>query len=178
MAMVNMNVIEIIREVYDDLLNNVILKNVPKDCPNIDEIKTNYLAYLLETYRSHKPGFSKEELKDFIISQQKELWDDALIYDIYRKFVKDFYYDRLVKLSESSFRLADISRECDLTINKEKRDQLLFGFTEYSKRVKPCFTEYAKEFAEEGYKDAMYASGDRGEISERLKVTIEMEKDH
>ena len=50
MAMVNMEILDIIKDIYDELLNTVILKNVPKDCPNIDEIKDNYLEYLFETY--------------------------------------------------------------------------------------------------------------------------------
>ena len=37
------------------------------------------------------------------------------------------------------------------------------------------FREYADEFALEGYKDIMYASGDRNEISERLRITMEQE---
>ncbi len=175
MAMVNMDILDIIHEIYEDLVNNVILKNVPKDCPNITDIRSNYLFYLVETYKSHKPTGDREAIKDFIISQQKELWSDELVYNIYRNFVYDVNYDRLVKLSEKCFTLADIARQCDITISKEKRDRILSGFTRYVKKVKPCFREYANDFATEGYKDTMYASGDRKEVSDRLKETIDME---
>ncbi len=178
MAMINMDVLGIIVDIFDDLFKSVILKNIPDDCPNIDEIKVNYLEYLIDNYKSHKPTGSNDEIKDFIIVQQKELWADALPYNIYRAFVKDDYYDRIVNLSTLSFRLAHLSHLYDhLTISKEKRDKALWGFTEFSKHVKPCFSTFANDLATEGYKDIMYASGDRTELSERLKETIEMEKD-
>ncbi len=177
MAMINMEILHIIMEIYEELLNTVILKNIPKDCPNIDEIKDNYLGYLFENYKSRKPTEDKESVKIFIISQQKELWADEDPYNILRSFVYDENYDRLVHLSTLSFRLAHISHEYDeLILSKEKRDKALWGITEYTKRVKPCFKDVANEIATEGYKDIMYASGDRKEISERLKETIEMEK--
>lgn len=177
MAMINMEILDIIMDIFDDLLDNIILKNIPKDFPYIEEIKDNYLGYLIDTYRSHKPTHDKESVKEYIISQQKELWADEEVYNIYRNFVYDEYYERLIHLSTLSFRLAHISHQYDeLTISKEKRDKALYGFTEYVKRVKPCFRDVANEIATEGYKDIMYASGDRKEVSERLKETIEMEK--
>ena len=89
MAMVNLEIIDIIREIYEELANNVLLKNIPKDCPNIDEIKANYLFYLLETYKSHKPiDGNRESVKEYIISQQKELWDDEVVYNIYRNRIE------------------------------------------------------------------------------------------
>ena len=177
MAMVNMEILDIIMEIFDELLNTIILKNIPKDSPNIEEIKDNYLSYLIDTYRSHKPTNDRESVKEYIISHQKELWADEEVYNIYRNFVYDENYERLIHLSTLSFRLAHLSHLYDeLTISKEKRDKALLGFTEYVKRVKPCFRNVANEIATEGYKDIMYASGDRKEVSERLKETINMEK--
>ena len=176
MAMINMDVIGIIYSIYEDLLEKVLLTNIPKDCPNLNEIKGNYLKYLINTYQSLRPTITKQEVIDLITSQQKELWADALPYDKYRKFVQDKCFDSLVKISTLSFRLADISRIYPIMqISKEKRDNALKGLEESSKHVKPCFREYADEFALEGYKDIMYASGDRQEISERLRITIEQE---
>ena len=65
MAMINMEILHIIMEIYEELLNTVILKNIPKDCPNIEEIKDNYLGYLFENYKSHKPTEDKESVKSF-----------------------------------------------------------------------------------------------------------------
>ena len=45
--MVNLDIFEIIHEVYEDLLHEVILKNIPKDCPDIREIRINYLIYII-----------------------------------------------------------------------------------------------------------------------------------
>lgn len=178
MAMVNMDVMGIIYSVYDDLLENVLLTNIPKDCPNLNEIKVNYLKYLINTYKSINPTRTRQEVIDLITSQQTELWADALPYDKYRKFVQDKCFDSLVKISTLSFRLADISRIYPIMqISKEKRDNALKGLEESSKHVKPCFREYADDFALEGYKDIMYASGDRQEISERLRITMEQDNE-
>lgn len=178
MAMINMDVVGIIYDIYDYLLDNVLLTNIPKDCPNINEIKGNYLKYLIRTYQSLGPTRTKQEVKDLIISQQKELWVDELPYNKYRKFVQDKCFDSLVKISTLSFRLADISRiNPFMKISKEKRDNALKGLEESSKHVKPCFREYADDFALEGYKDIMYASGDRQEISERLRIAMEQDNE-
>ena len=177
MAMVNMDIVGLIMDIYDDLFKTVILSKLPEDCPHTDEISANYLDYLVHTYRSHKPTDDKESVKEYIINQQKELWADEDLYNIYRNFVYDENYDRLVRLSTMSFRLAHMSHLYDrLSLSKDKRDQILSGFTDITKKVKPCFRTVANDLATEGYKDIMYASGDHNEMSERLKETIEMEK--
>ena len=118
MAMINMDVIGIIYSIYEDLLEKVLLTNIPKDCPNLNEIKGNYLKYLINTYQSLRPTITKQEVIDLITSQQKELWADALPYDKYRKFVQDKCFDSLVKM------LREIEGKLNLLVDEFVRETL------------------------------------------------------
>ena len=169
--------INIIDDIYSKLLNTVILKDIPREDPFRAEISVNYWQYLYERYkRLNITSENMDEIKSFIVSEQQEIWLDAMPYNIYRKFVVDHNYDHLVKTSNLSFRLAHIAHEQNLFISRLKRDEIIRVLTERSKRVKNCFVPYANDLATEGYKDVMYASGDKGDVSERLKQTIEDEK--
>ena len=178
--MYNDDVIKIIMVAYDFLIQNVILKKVPQNCPNITEIKEKYLEYLIDEYQLDYPrgqSSNKEKFIMRIITKETKLWADASLYKIYHKFVDDLLFEQLTKYSYLSFNDAYAAHmEDKIVIDKEERNRRLYIFTKAVRAVKPCFRQYANYFATEAYKDIMYASGDREEISDRLKKVIDNEK--
>ena len=99
---------------------------------------------------------TRNVLYNTLLELLKEKSFEEIIYDIVAKFIG---------ISDCEL-CARFGREYNN--NKAQWNDLAY-------RILGVRGEYADEFALEGYKDIMYASGDRNEISERLRITIEQE---